>query len=530
MKNPSQPHPEGPLRSTLRLGVRTVLGAVVLLGGCGDGSEAGHSDTAGPEQEDERITAIERSILPSVRVEGREVPPPVTLEERMQELEVAAVSAAVVRNGQVAWARAWGMADVEEGRPATPGTLFQAASISKPVAATGALLLVEAGTLELDGPVNDHLTSWRIPDHEWEAASPVTLRHLLTHTGGLSVHGFPGYQRDVPLPDLPGILDGIAPANTGPVRVTDEPGSLWRYSGGGTTIVQLVMADVTGEPFPSWMARRVLAPIGMTSSTYEQPLPDSLHLQAATAYRQDGGSPPGGWHVYPEQAAAGLWTTPTDLARWIIALQASLTSDVDASEGDPGTARPIPSGRGLLRPETARAMVTPGEGDWGLGPTISGTGSAMRFSHGGSNHGFKAQMTGWMEGGRGLVVMTNSDQGALLIQELALAIADEYGWEGYEPQVLVPLLLEADQLERYVGEFGSESGDLILSVTRENEALWLVTPDEARRELVPTAEQQFAVLETGQSITFQGGGGGRIDSMRAGGLQLDRLDPSAPDP
>ncbi|TVS11923.1 MAG: serine hydrolase [Wenzhouxiangella sp.] len=507
------PHPHHRTHHHLRP-LPFVLVALALLVGWGVGAPPDPADPPVPDQEEARISTIESSILPLIRVEGRELPPPATLGDRMGELGVAAVSAAVVRDGEVAWARAWGTADVEAGRPANPETLFQAASISKPVAAMGALLLVEDGALQLDGPVNAHLTSWRVPEHNWSGRSEVTLRRLLTHTAVLSVHGFPGYENEAPLPDLPGILDGIEPANTGPVRVSDEPGSLWRYSGGGTTVAQLAISDATGEPFASGMARRVLEPAGMTSSTYEQPLPESLRHRAAFAYRQDGGSPPGGWHVYPEQAAAGLWTTPTDLARWIISVQRSL-----AASGNPTRKEGA-----VLRPETALAMVTPGDGDWGLGPAISGEGPARRFSHGGSNLGFKAEMTGWTEGGRGLVVLTNSDQGAILIRELALAIAQEYGWQGYEPRILTALERTEAELAEYAGTYRSESAGFALVVAREEGSLWLITPDGTRREMVSTAEDEFTEIQMGQSVDFLRYDTGRVDAIRVRGLRLDRVE------
>jgi CubicO group peptidase (beta-lactamase class C family) len=478
-----------------------------LAAGCANPPQA--APGADPVEE-ARIAAIEANILPLVRVEGRPTDP-TTLSARMEELGVPGVSAAVVRDGRVAWARAWGMADVEEGRAATPETLFQAASISKPVAATGALLLVDEEVLSLDGPVNEHLPGWRLPEHPWEARRPVTLRHLLTHTGGLTVHGFPGYRRGTPLPTLPQILDGAEPSNTGAVRVDQEPGSRWRYSGGGTTIVQLLMDQVTGEAFEDWMEARVLGPLGMTSSTYRQPLPDSLHPRAATAYLANGSAVDGAWHVYPEQAAAGLWTTPTDLARWILAVQGAVN-------GDDGGAAPILAG------ETARAMVTAGEGGWGLGPAVSGEGSAHRFSHGGANRGFRAELTGWVEDGRGIVVMSNSDQGGILVRELAMAIAAEYGWEGYEPRTLVPLRVPEDELDGYAGRYRLEDPTLEVSVTRDGSALYLTLPDGQPQEVVLTTEDAFTELGTGQSGRFERDDGGRVRALVMGQVRLERVE------
>ncbi|TVR59992.1 MAG: class A beta-lactamase-related serine hydrolase [Gemmatimonadales bacterium] len=373
-------------------------------------------DMEAPDSLIQAITSDLRTSGDSEHSQGN----PWTLQERMEQLGVPAVSVAVVSDGRIHWARAWGIADPENGRPATRHTLFQAASISKAVAGVGALRLVEADLLALDGPVNHHLAGgWRIPEHQWETSAPVTLRHLLTHTGGLTVHGFPGYGPDDPVPALTALLDGEAPANTAPVRVDQEPGTAWRYSGGGTSVLQLAMEEVTGESFADWMAREVLIPAGMTSSTYAQPLPDSLRERAAVAHRTDGSVVRGGWHIYPEQAAAGLWTTPTDLARWILAVQ--------AAAGTPGV-EAAPDNRPLLEEATARAMLTEGLGRWGLGLTVQGQGEHHRFSHGGANAGYRAQVVGWVEGSRGIAVMTSSDTGGVVAAELMAAIIRGYGW------------------------------------------------------------------------------------------------------
>ena len=408
-----------------RVGTDLALAALLLLATAVPGAAQHPVPPAAPsglavemEAPDSLIQAITsdlRATGDSEHSQGN----PWALEERMEQLGVPAVSVAVVEGGRIHWARAWGMADPEAGRTASPRTLFQAASISKAVAGVGALRLVESGELELDGPVNDHLSRWRVPEHEWEASAPVTLRHLLTHTGGLTVHGFPGYGPHDPVPSLTSVLEGQAPANTAPVLVDQEPGMGWRYSGGGTSILQLAMEEVTGERFDDWMTREILIPAGMTSSTYAQPLPDSLRDRAALAHRRDGSVVNGGWHAYPEQAAAGLWTTPTDLAHWILAVQRA--AGTPGVEGEVGTSP-------LLEEATARAMLAEGIGRWGLGLTVQGEGEHHRFSHGGANAGYRAQVVGWVEASRGIAIMTSSDTGGVVASELMAAILRGYGW------------------------------------------------------------------------------------------------------
>lgn len=276
----------------------------------------------GPAVSD-RIARVEQGLLPTTRVANRSHTA-ATIEERMAATGVPAVSIAIVNDGRIEWAKAYGFADVEARRPATPSTLFQAASISKPVAALGALRMVEQGRLSLDEDVNAKLRSWRLPENELTARQKVTLRLLLTHSAGTTVHGFPGYAPGVAVPEVVAVLEGQKLANTAPVRVDIAPGNRWRYSGGGTTVMQILMTDVSGMPFPALMHRLVLDPIGMMASTYEQPLPASRAAEAATGYRSATRTVTGRYHTYPEMAAAGLWTTPSDLARLILEVQRSL--------------------------------------------------------------------------------------------------------------------------------------------------------------------------------------------------------------
>ena len=196
----------------------------------------------------------------------------------------------------------------------------------------------------------------------------------MTHTAGMTVHGFPGYAAGAPVPTLVQVLNGEKPANTPAIRIDTPPGIKWRYSGGGITIMQQLMIDVSHEPFPKLLHDSALAPIGMTHSTYEQPLPTALQSTAATPY--DGHDKPvtGGAHTYPEMAAAGLWTTPSDLGRFIIENQRSLHGDANH----------------VLSQAMTREMMTPGKGSWGLGIEIGGSPSNPYFDHGGDDAGFEA--------------------------------------------------------------------------------------------------------------------------------------------
>src|SRR5438105_3580659 len=251
---------------------------------------------------DERIQKIEATAVDIPT--GDKEPLRLSLAQLMELYKVPALSIAVIDDFKIAWAKGYGMIGAGSNAPVTTKTLFQAGSISKPVAATGALYLVEQGKLSIDEDVNVKLKRWKVPESEFTKEQKVTLRRLMSHTGGLTVHGFPGYDVDAPVPTLVQIFNGEKPANTAPLRVDVVPGTLERYSGGGVTIEQQLMMDVTGKAFPELMREIVLDKIGMTDSSYEQPLPASRAAMTAIGAYGDGKPVQGKWHIYPEIAAA----------------------------------------------------------------------------------------------------------------------------------------------------------------------------------------------------------------------------------
>lgn len=451
---------------------------------------------------DERIANIEKALIPALVIRGEPVST-ATLSERMEQLSVPGVSVAVINDGEIEWAKGYGFADKERNVPVTTETLFQGASISKPVAAMAALKFVEEGLLDLDQNVNEKLTSWQIPDNEFTTEHKVTLRGLVNHSAGTTMWGFPGYERGETVPSTVGVLDGEG--NTDPVRVWKEPGESWRYSGGGYTVMQLMLSNVAGETFPQLMFETVLEPIGMTNSSYEQPLPESRYAQAATAYRGDGSKWDGDWHVYPEMAAAGLWTTPTDLAKYAIEVQRAYVGE----------------GR-VLSQDMTRQMLQPGMNNHGLGPSISEDGK--RFGHGGSNAGFRCQLTAFIEGGRGVVVMTNSDTGGRLAQELLITIFEEYDWDGIAPDERVVVTLEPAQYQALVGRYMLE-GDEVLEISYADGKLVATWPDTSQPvQLLAESDTEFFVRTDGTPIRFVRENGRVAEVVVSGGLRLRRID------
>ena len=353
----------------------------------------------------------------------------------MAKYHVPAVSVAVIHGGRVEWAKGYGRLS-EGGAPVTTESLFQAASISKSLASMAALHLVEEGKLSLDAPVATELKSWKLPENGFTAQHPVTLRELLSHTAGLNVHGFPGYAAGAAVPTLTQVLDGAKPANTEAIAVTAVPGQSFSYSGGGFTIMQQMVIDATGKPFPEVMKTVVLDPVGLKNSTYQQPLDAALMPRVAMPYDDQGKPIAGGPHMYPEMAAAGLWTTPTDLANWVIEMQESLKGKANH----------------VLSVKTTRLMVTPVKDGYGLGVETQTTGGQASFSHSGGNEGYRTFYIGY-ENGDGAVIMTDGDNGGEVYAELLRSIATVYGWPDHRAVKKTTASLPAAVLTKYAGTF-----------------------------------------------------------------------------
>jgi CubicO group peptidase (beta-lactamase class C family) len=360
------------------------------------------------------------------RIEGRQVPDRqgfdgLTLAQLMERFRVPGVSVAVIKDYEIHWAKGYGVADVTVGAPVTTDTIFQAASISKPTAAMGVLRLVQDGKLALDADVNTFLKSWKVPAGEHTRERPVTLRALLSHTSGLGDgFGFPGYHPKDPVPSVVQILNGEKPSNTGKVLMERPPFTAFKYSGGGVTIVQLAVTDTTGRAFPEVMNSLVLEPIGMKNSGFDQPLSAERDRMAARAHNGRGAAMDAKWHVYPELEAAGLWTTPSDLARLAIELQKAL-------EG---------KSSGVLSASTAREMVTPvGVGDYGVGFGLRKMGEGWYFGHGGSNWGFQCDLMAHVRKGYGVAIMTNADSGGAILGEIRNRVAAAYNWDSLDKPV-----------------------------------------------------------------------------------------------
>jgi CubicO group peptidase (beta-lactamase class C family) len=382
----------------------------------------------------EKIKSIENNIIEGLIVNDA---PPSTIPAQMAKYKVNGMSVAVIEDYKIVWAKGYGWADVAEQRPMTTETLFEPGSISKTLNAVGILKLAQDGKVDLYTDVNTYLTSWKFPYDSLSGGKKITLAQLLSHHAGLTVHGFPGHDINGPIPTIYEILDGKKPSFTTAVRSAFEPDLKFRYSGGGTTISQVVLTDVTKQPYDAWMYNNVLKPIGMVNSTYSQPPPKDRWPLCASAYKPDGTPIERKFHVYPEQAAAGLWMTPTDLCRYIIDMQL-------AYKGQPSK---------VLNPDMVKRHLTPySKGNAAMGTFVNNKDGVLYFGHGAGNDGFCGQFVGSLEDGNGIAIFLNTQYSPLL-WEVINSVAKAYNWKNFynEPRRVKSIEMPAEILKTYEG-------------------------------------------------------------------------------
>lgn len=458
---------------------------------------------AGTKPDSEVRTSRIEAGLPAVTQGERTLH--LSLSQWMQALAVPGLSVAVIDDYRVVWTKAYGVTTPGPmGSPITPGTIFQAASIAKPVTALAILHQVEHGSLDLDADINDYLQSWKLPGDDRRPGEKVSLRRLLAHTGGVTPGGFAGYERTAAAPGIVAVLGGVAPATNAPTRVVSKPGAEVAYSGLGYSLLQLALMDRLQQPFEAILAETVLQPLGMRDSTFEQQLPDALLARAARGHLGVGAAIEGGWRVHPELAAAGLWTTPADLAALII--------DVAKSRrGDQGR---------LLSSDLTRQMLSLHQDGMGLGFVVREDGAQGYFAHSGGNEGYFAHFEMLADTGQGIVIMTNSDAGQALATLLIASVANEYDWPLPDRQQIVGmraerlfaqydrvankrLKIDVDQavLARYVGKY-ELAPDLLFDISLAEGQLRVRLGDQPQFPLFAESPSKFFLEAVDAQITF----------------------------
>lgn len=438
----------------------------------------------------EGIKHVENNLFGRVILNGK----PDNIIDRMAFYNVKGLSIAVINNYKIVWAKGYGWADVQEKRPVKTTTLFKPGSISKSLNAVGILKLAEDHTLDLYKDINDYLVSWKFPYDSLSNGKKITLANILSHTAGLSVYGgFPGYAINGKIPTIPQILDGKKPANTPPVRSLFEPGLKFQYSGGGTIISQLIITDLTHQSYEKFMLDSVLKPMGMTNSFYSVAPPNKKELKKyAMGYTKEGSKVDATFHVYPEQAPLGLWTTPTDLSKYVIETQL-------AFEGKSSK---------VLHQQMASLQLTPYiDNSATMGAFIGDRNGEKYFFHDAGNEGYRGLYYGSVKGGNGIVVFVNSDDGNIIL-ELLNSVASVYNWKGFDKPKNINTISVPDAItQKYLGVYLYDGK--IAEVTKENNGL-VYWADNQTCKMYFTSQNDFINLEFSTEKSFLTDGLGKV--------------------
>ena len=435
----------------------------------------------------QRREEVERSLYPPVAFVGEAQA--ASVEARMAAHKVPAFSVAIIHDGKLDWSASWGRLQ-HEGAPAGCDSLFQAGSLAKPVTVLAALRMQHAGVLDLDADVGTYLTSWRLPPGRQSSAHPVTLRNLFAHTAGITPGGYAGYGRGEPIPTDKETVDGAAPSNAHKVEVLEVPGVALRYSGGGYTVAEIALQDKQQQPFERIMREWLLGPVGMQQADFSQPLRDEQHAHAALGHLSDGSAVAGGWHDHPEQAAAGLWATASDLAQLLIELRKGWLGQSEV----------------FNQTSVRELLATPVDGH-SYGFRLIGDGKDVFITHYGGTAGFRAGMTLNFSTGNGAVYLVNSNNGSNLGAEFLASVSKVYGWPVFrqEQEQVKRTTQTAAVLQSLAGRYQFADGPTV-EVVHDEDALTVVFPNGDRYLMAPIvgALREFIHPATGVRASFGG--------------------------
>ncbi len=446
-------------------------------------------------QINKRIKAVETSLFRVVYPKGLK-PEKLSLTGRMAFYKVPGVSIAAIDKNSVEWARAYGVKDVQTDQPLTTNVVFQGGAFSQMIGSVAALRLVEQRKLDLDGDISRQLKSYKLPP---EAPSrSLTPKALMTHSAGFSDQVFSGYALDEPLPLLRQILDGEKPANNAPVWVPPARpiAAKAQYSESGYVLLQELLEDIAAEPFSSFVQRTVFNPLAMSRSTFAMPLPAGLKSEAASGHLREGQTVPNLGNTYPESSAKGLWTSAPDFA-------AFLTELLQAATGKPGK---------ILSPEAARVMLSPQVENFGFGFLVEGMGDDVHFNLRGRTRGFACYLALYPAKGQGVVVMTNSDNGLFLIQEILSAFSEVYKWPHYKPEEKPVLRLAPESYQQYIGRY-EVNPNYVLEVTQEDYYLVIRPTGQSPTKFYAESQTLFYSTDPYIRIQFLSNRLNRVDSL-----------------
>lgn len=445
----------------------------------------------------EGIQSISEGLQSTVRIKGK--PSKLSsLKERMAHYNVPAVSIAFLKDNKISWTHTEGFIDLNNHRPIDENTVFQAASISKAVFASTLMKYRQDNGLNIDADINTLLKSWQLPAHQWASKNNVSLRQLLSHSAGTTVHGFAGYKHGSDVPSITSLLNGAKPANSAPVVVDIEPGTQFRYSGGGTTLAQLVLQDHAKSTITELAKKIIFEPLMMQHSSFSQPLVGNLKSNAAVAHNADGKPVVGGSHTYATLSAAGLWTTPSDLLRLVSQIQLAGLGKNNA----------------FFSKSTIDEMLTPQIPPMGIGFFIEGEDEITSFSHGGANEGFMAHLFAHTKTGDGIVIMTNGEKGTSLIDEIMIRASEIYHWDEFKPTEKSESRLTPKLFESIIGEYKiTDPFETTLVITEKRGGFLVNIGKFVKNEMFfPESERQLFSM-TGMSLFLHPNDKGEVNHI-----------------
>lgn len=456
----------------------------LFLSACSHGSEVSVSQITDTAKSQAQL-AVESGLLQAVNFADEPLHQFHVLE-RMKEFNVPGFSFALISDGEIEWTGYYGVKDANTGTPVDHETLFQAASIAKPVTAFAIGRMHDAGLFELDAPVEQYLTDFVLPGQQMWTSS-VTLRNILAHTSGISGGGYPGYEQGVELPTELQILTGMSPANTQAIRLENEPNTTIAYSGGGYTLIEHMLQARLESDFADIMQEWVFEPLDLSASSFLQPLPQTAHEKVAKAHELDGAVVDGGWNNYPERAAAGLWTTADDLARFAIEVRNAYLGDSE-----------------LLSQATAHEMLSSQIDDAAVGFLVRGEGDSFTFRHAGSNRGYFGYFVMHLNSGDGAVYLSNSNNGSTLGAEMLRAASRHYGWAEMQTELYTRIELDSESLEILAGTYEMNTGwQVRVTYLAGNNQIALVFPNDDIYPLVPIGAGRFIYQRDGTQARFE---------------------------
>jgi CubicO group peptidase (beta-lactamase class C family)/thioredoxin-related protein len=410
-----------------------------------------------------------------------------TLSNSMINYNIPGLSLAVINEGKIEWSHTYANDNFPEQK-LNDSTIFQAASLSKPVTVLAALRMYTAGAIDLDENIQNYLKRFIIPQGKQTDDNPVTFRNIFAHTSGLTAGGYQGYARDFEVPSDIEILKGATGVNSQPIEVLSKPNEILAYSGGGYTLAEVALQDIHNDTFSNLMKTWILDPVGMKHSEFTQPLIVKDSSKIAKGHTQSGKVLDGGWRNHPEQAAGGLWSTSTDLANFLIEIYKAY------------------QGKNSVFSTSAIKTILNQERDGHIyGFIVDRSNNGFAITHYGGNAGYRTGMTIDLTTGNGLVYLINSDNGAALGNELLLSASKLYRWNHFNRIEVRKENIETTLLKTIVGNYKCNSEvDLSITFSNTNNQISLHFPNGDEYKLVPIVSENLDFIHpnTGIQISF----------------------------